>query len=334
MSDLYPAVHAASAFVDDVAAVERFGGGHIHDTYLVESSEGEIVLQRLNTAVFSDPDAVMGNIDVVHRHLRGELVPEPVMTRDGGPLLRDGAGVWRGWRRVPDAAPVATSSLHSARAAGELLGAFHTRLHDLDPDTVRAILPGFHDPRRRLDALRAAIRADVHDRATAAHAEIEACLARAGLADRAEEVHATVPRRVAHNDAKLDNMLFRDGTAVCLVDLDTIMPGAWLWDVGDLVRTASTRAGEDDPAATVDPTLYSAVLDGYRRAAGDALAPSELGAVEVSGPIVAWEQAVRFLTDWLDGDTYYRTSRAGQNLDRARAQLGLLASMPDTVPHS
>ena len=334
MSTLDPAVHAAEAYVGAVSTVEPFGGGHIHDTYLVESIEGDIVLQRLNTAVFPDPDAVTRNIDVVHRHLRGELVPEPVMTRGGRPLHCDGAGVWRGWRRVRDAAPVATSSEQSARGAGELLGAFHARLHDLDPDTIREILPGFHDLRRRLEALRAAVRADVHDRATAAHAEIEACLARADLADRADQVHATMPRRVAHNDAKLDNVLFRDGAAVCLVDLDTIMPGAWLWDVGDLVRTASTCVAEDDATATVDPALYAAVLDGYRRAAGGVLVPNELDALEVAGPIVTFEQAVRFVTDWLDGDIYYRTSRPGQNLDRARAQLGLLASMPDTVPRS
>jgi Ser/Thr protein kinase RdoA (MazF antagonist) len=141
---------------------------------------------------------------------------------------------------------------------------------------------------------------------------------------------AAVPTRVVHNDAKLDNLLFRDGEAVCLVDLDTLMPGAWLWDVGDLLRTTSTASPEDDPAATVDPALYRAAINGYRQALAGATA-AELDAIEIAGAVVTFEQAVRFLTDWIAGDVYYRTWRPGQNLDRARAQLGLLASMPGTV---
>jgi hypothetical protein len=121
---------------------------------------------------------------------------------------------------------------------------------------------------------------------------------------------------------------------VCLVDLDTLMPGAWFWDVGDLLRTASTTAPEDDPIserAVVDPELYRAVIDGYRLGVEPASDASETEALEVAGAIVTYEQALRFLTDWIEGDVYHRTSRPGQNLDRARAQLRLLASMPGTV---
>jgi hypothetical protein len=112
------------------------------------------------------------------------------------------------------------------------------------------------------------------------------------------------------------------------------MPGAWFWDVGDLVRTASTTAAEDDPmpeSAVVDPELYRSVIDGYRIGVAGAADASEIEALEVAGAIVTFEQALRFLTDWIEGDVYYRTSRPGQNLDRARSQLQLLASMPGTV---
>jgi hypothetical protein len=119
---------------------------------------------------------------------------------------------------------------------------------------------------------------------------------------------------------------------VCVIDLDTVMPGAWFWDVGDLLRTAATSAAEDDPApetVVVDPGLYDAVMRGYRRGVSAGPVQSvELDALEVAGAVVTYEQAVRFLTDWLAGDLYYRTDRPGQNRDRARAQLRLFASMP------
>jgi Ser/Thr protein kinase RdoA (MazF antagonist) len=138
---------------------------------------------------------------------------------------------------------------------------------------------------------------------------------------------------VAHFDAKLDNVLFRGEEAVCLVDLDTLMPGAWFWDVGDLLRSGSAVGAEDDPdpdRATLVPERYEAIRAGYREAlsvagVGEA---AEFEAIEVAGAVVTYEQAVRFLTDWIAGDVYYRIGRPTQNLDRARAQLRLLASMP------
>ena len=334
MTGIGVAARMAAAFVDDVAAVQPFGHGHINDTFLAESVGGDVIVQRLNSAVFRDPDSLMANVLAVHHHLGGELVPVPVPARAGGWLAHDGDDAWRAWRRVSDARPARDQSEPIARAAGTLLGSFHARLAGLDAAIVVETLPGFHDLRRRLQALRAAIDADVCGRVEGARAEIDTCLDHIDLVERSEDLAASVPRRVAHYDAKLDNMLFRDGQGVCLVDLDTIMPGAWFWDVGDLVRTTATYAAEDDPGATIDTELYTAALDAYRRAAVPALEPGEVDALDHAGAVVTFEQAVRFLTDWLDGDRYYRTSRPLQNLDRARAQLGLLVTMPDTVPRS
>ena len=334
MTDIEVFARVALGFVDEVRSVEPFGQGLINETALVTASTGDCVLQRINTDVFTDPDAVMRNIIVVHRHLDGRLVPEPLRTHNGQWLVRDASGAWRAWRRVPEAEPLRSISLDSARAAGELLGRFHTALADLDPTSVVETLPRFHDPRRRLDALRATVAADPCDRAASARDEIDAVLQAVALVERVDDVQARVPRRVAHNDAKLDNVLFRASHAVCLIDLDTLMPGAWFWDVGDLVRTAGTYAEEDDPRASIDPQLYNAVLDGYRRQAAGVLDASERDAVDSAGASVTFEQAVRFLTDWVAGDVYYRTTRPDQNLDRARAQLRLLESMPGTVPYS
>jgi Ser/Thr protein kinase RdoA (MazF antagonist) len=147
----------------------------------------------------------------------------------------------------------------------------------------------------------------------------------------AEDLDARTPQRVVHNDAKLDNFLFRGGDAVSIVDLDTLMPGRWFWDVGDLVRSAATTAAEDETevdGVTVDPELYRSVVEGYRHSVASAATDAELEAVDVAGVIVTYEQALRFLADWLAGDVYYRTTRPRQNLDRARSQLRLFARMP------
>ena len=319
---------AAERFAAGVEAVRPFGGGHINETFLVAGGAGELVLQRLNPAVFPDPDGLTANILAVYRHVGGNLMPEPVPTVDGRWLLQDGSGLWRAWRRVAGAAPVAVSTPPVAGAAGRLLGRFHLGVADLDPVALAETLPGFHDPGRRLAALRAAVAADPRGRAAGVAEEIAAAEAGEPLVALAAELSARVPRRACHFDAKLDNVLFSpSGEAVCLVDFDTLMPGAWFWDVGDLLRSASSPAAEDDPAAEVVPALYQAVLDGYRAGLGDAV-PAESEALDHAGAIVTYEQAVRFLTDWIAGDVYYRISRPDQNLDRARAQFRLLATMP------
>ena len=312
----------AATFVDGVRATRAFGGGHINETFLVETESGDYVLQRLNTTVFTNPDAVMRNIQVVHGHLNGRFVPE----------LVHASGSWRMWRRVRDAQPETAVTVEIVASAGELLGRFHALVADLDPTSLTETLPSFHHPARRLAALRRAIDEDHLGRAGSVCDEIDALLAAAPLAERADELMRAVPRRVAHYDAKLDNVLFRDGKAVCIIDLDTVMPGAWFWDMGDLLRTAATAAAEDDPdRSTIDSRLFAAILDGYRGTARNVLEPAEVEALEDAGAIVTFEQAVRFLADWIEGDVYYRISRPDQNLDRARAQLRLLASMPTTV---
>ena len=214
-----------------------------------------------------------------------------------------------------------------------LLGRFHSLVADLEPAVLSETLPGFHDPAGRLDALRSVVTADPCQRASAVRDEIDMALAAESLTELAADFTNRVPRRVAHFDAKLDNILFAGEDAVALVDFDTLMPGAWFWDVGDLLRSGATTAAEDEPDAdrvTVAPERYRAIIDGYRQALSDAgvADPAELAAVDAAGAIVTYEQAVRFLTDWIAGDVYYRISRPTQNLDRARAQFRLLASMP------
>jgi Ser/Thr protein kinase RdoA (MazF antagonist) len=324
------------ALAGAVDAVARFGTGLINDTFLVTTARGEYVVQRINRLVFSDPRVLMDNVATVSLHLERRFVPELVAARSGGWIVVDAGETWRAWRRVPDTESCVGISAARVRSAAQLLGSFHAALADLDPTTLAETIPHFHDPSRRLAALRDAIDADPCGRVDEVAPEIDRALAAAPLATRAHELVARVPRRVAHNDAQLANVLFRGDEAVCLVDLDTIMPTAWFWDVGDLLRSAACDAAEDDPDPrrnAADPVLVRAILDGYRAGVAPAVKAGspEDEALESAGALITYEQALRFLTDFIHGDVYYRVARPGQNLDRARGQLALLASMEGTV---
>jgi len=214
-------------------------------------------------------------------------------------------------------------------------GRFLVEVADLDGPALIEAIPGFRDFRSRLGALEAAIGADPAGRAAACAAEIEAVGAVAGLVDELESARAggDLPLRTVHNDAKADNVLVDDATGegLCMIDLDTTGPGSVLFDVGDLVRSAANVVDEDDPLAParVGPDLLEAVVAGYLGPAGHLLTPGELGLLPLAGPLMTFEAAVRFLTDHLAGDVYFRTARPGHNLDRARAQLRLLAALVD-----
>src|SRR5262249_20839683 len=241
--------------------VRPFGAGLINETFLVETATGDFVLQHMNASVFGDDELVMHNIGAVTGHLRGRLVPELVGTCAGG---------WRAWRRVPGTTVGTRPSVARVAWAAQLLAAFHDALADLDPAHLGESLRHFHDPARRFAALQQAIADDRVGRVAGATREIDAALGAEPLVELAREIVRAVPRRVAHNDVQLNNVLFRGDDAVCLVDLDTLMPTAWFWDLGDLLRSASSYGEEDDPDPAhnaVDPALWHAIVDTYRDAA-------------------------------------------------------------------
>jgi len=319
-----------------VEAITSFGTGLINDTYLATTPGDHYVVQRINRSVFGDATSLMQNVATVAAHLGGRFVPELVAARSGGWIVRDGDDTWRAWRRVTDGEACIDVSTARVTSAAYLLGCFHAGLADLAPTTVAETIPHFHDPTRRLAGLRAAVTADPFGRVQRVAAEIDHALAFAPLAALADELVARLPPRVAHNDAQLANFLFRGDEAVCLVDLDTVMPTAWFWDVGDLLRSGATDAAEDerDPERSVaDPELVRGILDGYRAGVAPAVrtGTAEDDALELAGALITYEQALRFLTDFIMGDAYYRTTRPDQNRDRARAQLALLASLQGTV---
>lgn len=320
------ATAAAARFGGAVASLEALDDGHINATFAASTTRGEIVVQRVNTSVIVDPAAVAHNA-VLLRGRVGGMVPEPLADPDGA-FLWHARGTWRAWSREPGTTrPVPTVA--TARSAARLVGRFHRGVAAMDPATLGRPLPPLHDPTRHLARLRAVMGSDPLGRAARVRNDVEVIEGYGWLADRAADLMAAVPTRVAHHDAKLTNVLFTGDDATRIVDLDTVMAGQWFWDVGDLVRSAASTDAEDEPGpgTGVRPELVRAVLDGYLDGAGEVLTETERDAVNTAGAVVTFEQAVRFLADWVDGDRYYRTSRPDQNLDRARAQLRLLTGL-------
>jgi aminoglycoside phosphotransferase (APT) family kinase protein len=328
-------------------------GGHINNSWLAEWEEPDgrrrYLLQHINRFVFRRPEEVMANVVRLTRHLTAHLeresAPEPerrvlrlVPSRDGATHHREPDGeVWRlfvwieGTRSMEQAATPA-----EARMTAEAFGGFLRQLADLPGPPLHETIPGFHDTPRRFDALERAVAADGAGRVTGAGPEIEAVFDRRplgrALADRL--ARGELELRATHNDAKIANVLFDDttGEPLCVVDLDTVMPGLALHDFGDMVRSTVAEAAEDEP----DPSrvalrvpVFEALARGFTEAAGESLGKLERSLLTTGARVITFEQAVRFLTDHLEGDPYYRVAHPGHNLQRARTQLRLLEQLEE-----
>lgn len=344
-----PALDAARAFATPgtLAALEPFPGGHIHAAHLATYRHGggtaRFLLQQLNTRVFPDPERVMENVERVTAHLTRALARARVRdlerrtltlvhTRRGEAWHRDADGrVWRLYHYIEGAvAHPAPRNAEDAAAAARAFGEFQRWLADFPDPPLFETIPDFHFTPARLAALEKAVDQDPLGRADASRAEIEGVFATHGLGHALVDAH--LPTRVTHNDAKISNLLFdaESGAGLCVVDLDTVMPGLAGYDFGDLVRSMATRAAEDErdlSQVRLEPALVKAVAWGYLKEAGEFLSSSERSLLITAARVIILEQAARFLADHLQGDLYYRIARPGQNLDRARTQIRLLTEL-------
>ena len=339
--DLATEVAAQFAIDTPVRAVTPRPGGHIHDSFVVATSTGRWFLQRMNTRVFPSPERVMENIAAVTDHVARAAPdrrrsPGLVRARAGGWLVRDAfGGCWRMFTHVDGATSREEARGEAdAAAAARAFGQFQRRLSDYDGPPLHVTIPGFHDTPSRLEALRRAAADDRLARARGAEREIAFAEEQHALAHTLADAQdrGELPLRIAHHDAKIANVLFdeTDGEVVCVVDLDTVMPGSSLYDLGDLVRSMVSAAREDEPdprRVTADPTRFGAIVRGYLDGVDGLLSEAEHPLLPMAPLTMVYEQGVRFLTDHLDGDAYYRIERPAQNLDRARAQFALLASL-------
>ena len=327
--------------------VAPYGSGHINDSYCAVFEQGtrreRYLLQRINTHVFQDPAALMENIERVTTHLAGKGSGGPdggkrmltlVRSHDGRAWRMDPDGeFWRMYRfiegaRSYDVVESATQAYEAARAFGE----FQRMLTDLPAPQLHETIPGFHNTPQRLEALKRAVEADVLGRAEAAKREIGFALERESVTRLL--VEAGLPERVTHNDTKINNVLLdeRTGEGVCVIDLETVMPGLAPFDFGDMVRTMTCRAAEDERdlfLVRMEMGMFEALARGYLSMAGGFLTGAEKEKLAEAGRVITLEQGIRFLADYLEGDKYFKVHRAGQNLDRARAQFRLVESLEE-----
>lgn len=329
-----------------------YGSGHINDTFAVVYDQGgnrvRYILQRLNTRVFQDPEGLMNNVAMVCRHTASKVEatapPDDVNRRaltlvsaeDGKPFWVDDAGdYWRVYFFVEKAAThdVITSP-RQAREAAKAFGRFQAMLADFPADQLKETIPGFHHTPGRLDALRRAAEEDPRGRAVTVGPELDFAFSRESLAGVFLDLHARgeMPSRVTHNDTKLNNVMLdhETGEGICVIDLDTVMPGLSLYDFGDMVRTAVSPAAEDErdlSKVTVRTEMFKALAVGFLSTAGSFLNEVERRHLVTAGKLLTYENGLRFLTDYLNGDIYFRTSREGQNLDRCRNQFALIRSL-------
>jgi Ser/Thr protein kinase RdoA (MazF antagonist) len=332
-----------------VSEIAPLAGGHIHDSYRVEAGSRIYLLQRINPEVFPRPEVMLENVCAVSAYraerLRataaadwGRRAPVQIPPRAGdgvGDAVWDGTAWWRLFTFVGGAvAHQRATNAGLAREAGRAFGALLRLLADWDRPPLRESLPAFHDTERRVLDLDRAVAGDTAGRVAAAGKEIEMALRYRPLAAVLPPLLAAgaVPRRLVHNDAKISNVLCdaRSGAWLCVVDLDTVMPGTALYDFGDLVRSTVSPADEDEADVSridVRLDLFEALTQGYLETAGTILSAQERDLLVFAGELITFEQAIRFLTDHLEGDRYYRVARPGHNLTRARAQLALLAAL-------
>ena len=329
----------------DFLSAEPHGNGHINDTYCLTYHQAgaavRFILQRINHQVFQDPVALMDNVQRVTTHLTRKLSAAPnarhrpltlIPARDGRAYHCSAEGnYWRAYRFIEAAHTCdAVQSPRQALEAARTVGLFQRLLADLPAPRLHDTIPDFHHTPKRFAALEAAIAADPANRARLARPEIEFALRRKPMTPLLLE--ANLPERVTHNDTKLNNVMLDDrtGEGVCLIDLDTVMPGSALFDFGDMVRTATSPTAEDErdlSRVTMQFPMFEALACGYLATAAGFLTPAERRLLAFAGKLITFEVGIRFLADFLAGDIYFKIHREGHNLDRCRTQFALVASI-------
>ncbi|MGA3262454.1 MAG: aminoglycoside phosphotransferase family protein [Terracidiphilus sp.] len=326
-------------------SAEPYGNGHINDTYRTvfrqQGAPVSYILQRINVNVFKNPIALMENVQRVTTHLAAQVAGEPdrdrrvlrlIPARDGGAWHVDAeGGYWRAYYFILKARTYeAVESAGQAFQAASAFGQFQKMLANQPPPRLQHTIPDFHNTPKRFAALEQAIAADAAGRAILAKPEIGFALAHKSITSAL--LDAKLPERVTHNDTKFNNVMLDNATgeAICVIDLDTVMPGLALYDFGDMVRTTTSPAMEDErdlSKVTMRFPMFEALVRGYLAAAGGFLTKAEKQFLAFSGKLITFEIGIRFLADYLAGDTYFKVHREGRNLDRCRTQFKLVESV-------
>jgi hypothetical protein len=329
---------------------ELFGSGHINETFFLKNLDEncpDYLLQRINHNIFKDVPALMDNIHRVTNHLRMKLEDVPgvqpekevltlVPTRDKQFFYCDKDGnYWRMYKFLPANNYDLLQTEFQAYECGKAFGRFQAMLSDMDATLLAESIPNFHNIELRIDRFNQAIEADVANRVKDVLPEIE--FLRERMAQMKEVLAlgraGMLPLRITHNDTKLNNVLLDENDrAQCVIDLDTVMPGYVAYDFGDAIRTIINTAAEDEKdlhRINLNIPLFKAYAQGYFKEAGSFLTEMEVESLSMGVLLIPYEQTVRFLTDYIEGDTYYKIHFPEHNLQRTRAQLQLLKKLEE-----
>jgi len=333
----------AGEFVEGV----EIDSGHINNTYLAvyEESNGKLskyILQRINEYVFKDPLMVMKNVEIVTRHINWKVMRVKkdlagqtlnIYPARGGRSFAygDSGGVWRCYNYIENCKTYdVVENTRQAYQAAKAFGSFQDLVSDLPVEEVAETIPDFHNTPKRFATLMEVVAADPKGRLKNVAAEVDFIKQREELCKHLVELaeQGKLPVRVTHNDTKLNNVMMDAETdeAVCVIDLDTVMPGLSLYDFGDLVRTATSPAEEDEKdlsKVVMRMSMFEALAEGYIDGC-DCLTPLEIENLVTGGKLMTLEVGIRFLTDYLEGDQYFKTEYDDHNLVRSRTQLKLV----------
>ena len=337
-------------FDGEFLTAETYGVGHINDTYLANfkhnGSNYRYIIQRINHNVFSDPEGLMSNILAVTSHLRKKIHsaggnPDRetltlIPTKDNNFYHRTVQGdYWRGYLFINNARTYETvENIEHVYHAAKAYGNFQNQLSDYPSDKLIETIPDFHNTKKRYATFLKAVEEDICNRVQSSKPEIDFVLNREKdmpvLVDKLER--GELPQRITHNDTKFNNVLIDNATGkgVCVIDLDTVMPGISLYDFGDAIRSLANTADEDERDLSIvnfDMEIFEHFTHGYLDAIGDVLTDEEIKFLPFSAILMTLECGMRFLADHLQGDKYFKIHREGQNLDRCRTQFKLVADM-------
>jgi hypothetical protein len=334
-----------------LTAALPYGSGHINDTFAVTYDQAgtpvRYTFQRINHFVFKDVPLLMDNVGRVTAHLTPHSGSDSrralslVTTKSGDSYHKTAGGdYWRIYLFIEKARTLdELESPEQAFQAARAFGAFQKGLASLTGKRLGETIPGFHDTPRRFEALRKAAKENVAGRKADVAQELEFVFRRESGVNRLLDLarSGALPERVTHNDTKINNVMLDEqtGEGICVIDLDTVMPGLSLYDFGDMVRTASSPTAEDErdlSKVAARMPFFEALVRGFAEGAGAMLIETEWENLVFSGQLITFEAGIRFLSDYLQGDLYFKTKRPGHNLDRCRTQLRLVECLEQAEP--
>jgi hypothetical protein len=338
----------------DIISIEPYGTGHINDTFCgtFKTSKGRAryIHQRINHNIFKNPEGLMDNIERVTNHLRSKIMARggnseretltTIQVKSGGNLHKGADGTfWRTYLFIEGAKTYdKVEDLKMVYEASKAFGDFQKDLADIPGGRLVETIPDFHHTKNRFETFLQVLKADIKGRAKDVFPEIDFVLARKHDASKIIDNIASgaLPERITHNDTKFNNVMIDDVTkkGVCVIDLDTVMPGSPLYDFGDSVRIGTSTALEDEQDLSkvgMDLNMFERLSEGYLASAKAMLTPEEKELLAFSGKLLTFECGMRFLTDYLNGDTYFKVHREGHNVDRCRTQFKMVSDMEKSM---